>query len=264
MSSRPIDLSINSQRVTRVLFFSLLIFEIILVLADAFLNHYRYGEFRSIRTFFNMAREDSFSNWFSSIQALFTGLILWIIVFFHYKTKKLRVSRWGIIALFFTYIAIDDGCKVHERLGTVFKEFIKNNPSTFSFLKENIIDIFPSYLWHIVLGPFFIGMGIYMLWFLYQELKDKKLLKLLLAAIFCYALAVLLDFTEGIEGFHSVVSSVIGSSKKFASHFSLVFEEFLELLGTSFFLVLFTRYLFQSYPQVSLNFSRQEQEKPIN
>ncbi len=150
----------------------------------------------------NITREDSLSNWFSSLQAIVVGSVIWLIAFAvrnqkrdkHYKWK---FYCWAGIGTFFIYIGIDDAIKFHERMGTAYHVLLFDDDTSNEGVLGSLYDVFPSYTWQMIFGPFFMAMGIFMLWFLWKELLSQKLRDLLLVAICLYVLAVGLDFVEG-------------------------------------------------------------------
>ena len=164
-------------------------------------------------------------------------------------------AAWLALALFFTYMAIDDGAELHERLGT-----------TVDALKEDssaLLDSFPSYTWQVLFLPFFGAFGLFMLVFLWKEIDTRSSRLVLVSAIGCLALAVVLDFFEGLEPDHALnVHTYIADNTNLDArtrarfdrsgyatlqHFSRSTEETLEMLANSLLWFLFLRNL----PRVS-------------
>ncbi|HJO37781.1 MAG TPA: hypothetical protein QF650_04180 [Vicinamibacterales bacterium] len=127
----------------------------------------------------------------------------------------MAARRVAVLALWFSYMTVDDGAQLHERIGT-----------TVSILQEDAgssaLDLFPSYTWQLVFLPLFGGLGLFMAAFLWRELQDRPARLAVIAAIGCLVVAVGLDFFEGLEEDHAwnlyaalpVVSISIRSPKR--------------------------------------------------
>lgn len=151
-----------------------------------------------IRRLFNIIREDGLASWFA-------------------------VSQTLVVAMFFSYLCIDDGAMVHERLGSAFKE--TTGPTGLV-----------TYAWHYLPLPFFAGMGVVILAFLWWEMPAASARLLILAALGCFGLAVGKDFVEGMDGGYRAVVHVTDWEPATIRHFSKSLEETLEMLGMSLFL----------------------------
>lgn len=215
-----------------LLFLACLIAELGLVLLDLSVNWFQWSDSRAIRRMFNITREDGLASLFAVIQTFVVALCVWMIYFVVVRNpdSKNRAGGWLVLALFFSYMVVDDGAMVHERIGSAFKQANKG------------IEL-PSYTWQFVLAPFFIAMGLYMTWFLWQERKIPVRRDLLLAALACLGTAIAIDFVEGLKDGYQPLVQTFGWSTKTIAHFSKSLEEFLEMLGMSLFFVFFLSYL---------------------
>lgn len=236
MSRPQIDFNINSPRFISWVFWALMIIAAFFVFIDATINYARWIDIGSIRRLCNIAKESGLAAWFASIQMLTTGVVLWLVYAVTKKSGagKGRVRGWFVLACFFTYLAVDDGAGIHERLGTAF-----DKTKTLS----GIIDYFPSYTWQVIFGPIFGGMGLFIIYFLWREFTTKEARLLYILALACYAFAVGYDFIEGLDGAFAQIAEFTGLYEKFISHFSRVIEEYLELVGTACFMSAFLRHL---------------------
>jgi hypothetical protein len=214
------------------IFCACLLVELGLVLLDLTVNWFRWNDSSAIRRMFNITREDGLASLFAILQTFIVALSVWAIYILIAREpdNKKRARGWLVLALFFSYMVVDDGAMVHERIGTAFKQ-----------ANENIE--LSSYAWQFLLAPLFVAMGLYMAWFLWQERKIPIRRDWLLAALFCLGTAILLDFIEGVEDGYQALVQTFGWSAKTIAHFSKSFEEFLEMLGMSIFLVFFLNYL---------------------
>lgn len=246
-------LSVDGERVARRVLLFCVLAELALFLLDYHVNYGRATNIGAIRRLFNTAREDGLASWFGTTQTLLAALTLWLTYLIARTRPKPQwwKTAWLALALFFTYMAIDDGAELHERLGT-----------TVDALKEDssaLLAAFPSYTWQVLFLPFFGAFGLFMLVFLWKEIDTRSSRLVLVSAIGCLVLAVVLDFFEGLEPDHAlnlhtyIVENTnfdARSQARFArsgydtlQHFSRSTEETLEMLANSLLLFLFLRNL---------------------
>lgn len=234
---------VDSGRLLLVVFLSCVIIEIALVYLDLTVNWQRWSEAGSIRRLFNITREDGLASWFAVTQTVFVAVAAWII--WAVNTRKNVSSRrrigWLVVALFFSYMAVDDGAAVHERLGSAFKQ-------------NNDMGGFPSYAWQMLLLPFFAGMGVFILFFLWRELPRARDRWLVAAAIGCFATAVAMDFVEGMEDGYRWLIDSFGWRKTTIAHFSKSIEEFIEMLGMTLLLITFLSHITHSNVELCVRF----------
>ena len=248
--SKQINLTIRSEVWPRRVLWGVIFVEITLVILDVFLNHFQWASVRDIQNMFNIAREKSIGTWFSSMQMLVVGISLFFIALAVKKEGdwldvKRRYYGWLIIGSFFIYMAIDDAIGFHEGIGNYVNSKFKGvrDPGFFTIFWWR----FPSYYWHLVFGPFFGGMGLFILYFIWKELKSQNLRMLIVSALALYVFAVVLDFFEGFYFFSDDYFGLVAILKielHTVVHMFKVLEEFLEMLGTSFFLFAFLKHLF--------------------
>lgn len=245
------ELEINKTQLLRGLMFFWVVSILFLALVDIFWNHYEWIDSRAIQNLVNITTDDSIANWFSSVQLLCIGVVLWIILFVLLFSKPNLIMRktqklgWGLSALFFTYLAVDDGSKMHERVGTAFRNSLEArhqyNPSIIS----NLFDVFPSYGWLFVFVPVFALIAIFMLLFLFKNLKTKKQFIFVFIGFSCYAASVIIDFFEGMEddGIYDTIILYLDTNLYEFTHYTRVVEEVFEMLGNTFLMVAFTEQL---------------------
>ena len=192
--------------------------------ADLFLVYFELSPSVILARSFDISLEESLGTWFSSIQALFVGLVaIAILVHSRKHDSKFIAAGWGIVALFFIFISLDDTAKFHERLGTALR--LKYEQRTDIPLR----DWFPSYGWQLFIAPIFVAMGFFVLSFLWIAVA-ASLRIWVLAALSLFGIAVGLDF---IEGFNR------GTMDDSFRHLIQLLEEMLEILGTTIFLFVF-------------------------
>jgi hypothetical protein len=250
--------TVKSHRFIRTLFFCLLGLELLLVFLDATVNYGEWASSGAIQRLFNITREDALGNWFQSTQTFLVGLVLWLIF---WKTKNDSVWRgrgWLLLAVFFTYLAIDDGAKIHERIGTAVDQVSDDSEglSVPSVPSEKVFR-FPSYTWQLIFGPFLGGMGLFTLMFLWREFDERKLRMLLILGLSCFVAAVGLDFVEGLEGGYVWVAEAFpwfDIDYDALEHFAKALEEFIEMLGTTLLLLCFLSFFVRIAPISTVRF----------
>ncbi|QTA88510.1 DUF4126 domain-containing protein [Desulfonema magnum] len=251
-SKATIQIEVNTERIIRSLVIFCIAFEIFLVLLDGFINYGEYIDIRAIQRFCNIAREDSLASWFGTTQTLMVGLTLWLIVWIvrHTSASKKTTLGWSVIASFFTYMAVDDGAEIHERMGTAFETMAKaaRSAGDSSSWMAKLLDIFPSYPWQVLFLPLFGLMGLFIVIFLWRELNWKRPRVLIILALTCFVIAVGFDFIEGLDkkhtwNIHTLIRHEYGLKKYTVRHFSKSAEEFIEMMGTTLFWLAFLSYL---------------------
>ncbi len=244
---QPLNFSLKTDSITRKLFWCLLGFELLIVFLDIFVNHYEWSSVGSIRRMVNITREDSLSNWFSSIQAIAVGAVIWLTAIGVRKQMrdscyKRKFYSWAGIGTFFIYIGIDDAIKFHERMGTAFHVILFDDDTSNDGVLGTIYDAFPSYTWQMVFGPFFMAIGIFIIWFLWKALEPRRLWCWFLVGISLYALAIGLDYVEGLDSEqYEGIAAFFSTEEYRIEHLSKTLEEFLEMLGTTIFLIVFLK-----------------------
>lgn len=203
--NQPLNFSLKDDVLIRRVFWVALGIELLIVFLDVFVNHYKWSSIGAIRRMVNITREDSLANWFSSLQFILVGSVLWMVAFAvknqdHNNPARKKFYCWAGIATFFIYMGFDDGIKFHERIGTAFKTIVSRSPETSDpGILNFIYNTFPSYPWQMIFGPIFAAIGLFSLWFLWKELSRYKFKYLILASLCLFALAIGLDFVGGFR-----------------------------------------------------------------
>ena len=192
------EITLNPRRVMAIVLVACIGAELAFVLLDYHVNYGGLIDIGAIRRLFNIAREDGLASWFGTAQTMLVALTLWALyaIVRRQAPPGLRRTGWLVLALMFSWMTIDDGAQLHERLGT-----------TFGVLREradpDALQLFPSYNWQILFVPVFGALGLFMAWFLWRELPAVRLRWAVLAALGCLGLAVGLDFIEGLDREHA-------------------------------------------------------------
>lgn len=230
--------------------------EIGLFLADTVFTYFNVTGLEAVRRLFNLTREDSLPALFNIAQLLLLTLTLWLIVITERRRHGRYLVGWLVIALFYSYLSIDDGSMLHERLGTAFEVTAGD---TETGMGSALLDAFPSYPWQILFMPVFAAVGLYMLHFLRGAFADPANFKLFFDGLLLYATAVLLDFIEGLPADHplnafSYLRTLFDLTPYTVSHFNKTVEETLEMLGTTVIWLAFLRHFMQQNPVLQVRF----------
>lgn len=234
-----------------------ILLEILIFSMDLIFNYHNYISDRSLRKLFNITREDGLANLFSTLQTFCSALCLWLIYLFetHLRKPTKVLLGWLTSALFFSWMALDDGAQVHERFGSALGRLFTESPtntSTETTLTESLLNLFPSYNWQFIFLPIFGAVALY-LFFFWMKIFDQKNQRLLIvSALGLFVFSVILDFIEGLDKNHflnfytylvDALDGVSKNSKYLVYHFGKAIEETLEMLGNTLFLGLFLSYM---------------------
>ncbi len=262
---RPVAAVVNAAKAGRIQLVLCIGAVVLLWWLDYYVNYSEWTHIGAIRRLCNMTREDGLASWFQVTQTLLTGLTALLIWFSarHRRSGGWHSTGWLVVALFFLYMAVDDGAQVHERIGTAFDE-----------LRERGVGpgvLFPSYAWQILFVPLLGGVGLFMFAFLWRTLGRAGQRLALLLAIGLQVAAVGLDFQEGLAPDHrfNVYSAIVGrwdftefADRQFGetpfdtvTHFSQSLEEGVEMISIALFWTLFIRRLAQEPRELMLRFT---------
>jgi hypothetical protein len=259
IASREVSLQFRSGRAARVLFLSCLAVEIALVLLDYHVNYGRLTDSGALRRLTNIAREDGLASWFGTTQTLLVGLTAWVLWLAARLDGAPRWRRggWLLVAALFTYMAVDDGAQLHERLGSAYSSAGGAGSAWF-----------PSFTWQVILVPALGTALVFASLFLWKELRSRRALVLIGAALVMFAAAVALDFFEGLAPGHpwnpyralverydlSGFTRARFRQSPFATvlHFSRSIEEFLEMLANTCFWAALVGHMGTALPTVRL------------
>jgi hypothetical protein len=251
-------LTVDTERLAGRVLLVCVLAETALLFLDYHVNYGRATDIGALRRLFNLAREDGLASWLGTTQTILTALTLWLT----YRlarakpTPRWRQAGWLALALFFTYMAIDDGAQLHERLASTVDALTEDS--------SGLLTSFPSYTWQILFMPLFGALGVFMLVFLWRELPTRASRLVLVSAIGCLSLAVLLDFFEGLEPDHALnlysyvddnTDLDLWAGERFdrsaydtLQHFSRSSEETLEMFAGSLLWFVFLRNLVNVAP----------------
>ena len=235
-------LRVDGRAACRVVFVVCVVLELTFVVLDYHVNYGRLTDIGALRRLTNIAREDGLASWFASTQTLLVGLTAWVFLWAT-RARASAVWRrrgWLLVAALFIYMAIDDGAQIHERAGTVFRVL---------YMPDAASSIFPSFTWQLLFVPVFGVLGLLVAVFLWRELANGRSRVLIVVALLLFAVAVALDFVEGLNAAHPwnlhaalaagtdlsdfTEARFEQSAYETLRHFSRSLEEFCEMLATT-------------------------------
>jgi hypothetical protein len=217
--------------------------ELALITLDLLFNVTKSVRVIELQQIFDMTRERTVGTWFSTALTCLTGCAL-LVIFWVTRADgrpKSEALGWLILGLFFLYMSVDDCAYIHERSGDLVKRLVSSKAIPFGL--SGIVGRFPSYYWHLVMGPFFAAMGLFMLCFLWSRFKRAGLLRLVFLALAGLAGAMFLDLAEGVDRLVSRLQAITGASKPAVIHTLRLTEESVEILSTILILYAFLKYL---------------------
>lgn len=222
----------------RKLLLTLLIIELVFLMIDGLFNCCWPGVTSDLKVLFDITKEANLPTWFSSTQALVVGLVAWVYARQKKGLAPLQSSTgWYVIAIFFSYLGIDDATQLHERVATALSSSA-DSEVTNSWLVEQFLG-FSSYYWQFLFVPVFGAIALYMFLFLYRVFDGWKNLFIFSSGIALYVVAVVLDYVEGIDRWVAWMAENSFYIESQITHFLRAFEEFLEMFGTSLILYSF-------------------------
>ena len=243
--TKVVTFGVSDKRIISKMVLILVGIEIFLVLIDAIVNYGKFTDIGALRRMCNIAREDGIATYFAATQTMFAGITAMLVYAVSKqmgKTKKETIG-WLVTALFFIYMAVDDASQIHERVGTAFKTIADRSDGG---LLWSWLHFSPSYSWQVVFLPIFGGIGLYMSYFLWVELKVSGTRMLVFLALAFMGTAVVLDFIEGLDkanplNIYTYIKELYDLGSYTVSHFAKVIEETLEMLSISTFWIVFSK-----------------------
>jgi hypothetical protein len=246
-----IKAELSATRLVRRVFLAALACEAVLLLLDLLVGRRGALGYPPLDQLFDLTRESSLGNFFSSLQALAVALVLYLIrrrVALEGPAARWRRRGWTLLAFLFLYLGVDDGVMLHERIGSFATHL---GGAGFHGAEA----AFGSYSWQLVLGPPLAAAGLFMLLFLSRELERRERL-LFFMGIACYVVALGLDHIEGRTGALVPLVPFLRMNIDTVQHLVQLVEELLEMLGTTLFLTSFLGKLVAGADRIELELTR--------
>jgi hypothetical protein len=158
-----------------------------------------------LRRLCNAAREDGIASWVATVQAAAIAGAAWACwaAARHDPATHPRRHGWLLVALVLSWVAFDDGARVHEALGTMVDEWldpIRRDPEATGILAW--VGRYPSYGWQLIVAPPLGVAGALGCWFFAREVRGSATRRLLVAMLLIFAVTLAMDFVEGLDRDH--------------------------------------------------------------
>lgn len=225
----------------------------------------------AIRRLCNAAREDGLASWLATVQAAATAALAWACwrVVRAGDASARRRAGWLLVALVTTWLAVDEGARLHERLGTVLDGALRTarrDPQAGGV--AGWLARYPSYGWQLVVAPPLAAAALFFLAFLGREAGGGWPRRALWWGLALVAAAVALDFVEGLDrehpwNVHARLAADEGlddwSRRRFGTsayatirHVARVAEELVELWAGALFIAVLLACLLRVAPEIRL------------
>ena len=221
----------NPSEVARVL--GTLAFLLVLASIGGQLTKYLLGQDRvyGLVCFFYVNEERNLPTFFSALLLLCAAILLMVIAILKKKQMDPDVFRWGILALGFLYMAIDEGFPIHEKLSAPVRGLLGDGP----------LGIF-YFAWVIPGIEVVLVLTLFFLRFLFR-LPAKTRFTFMLAATLFIGGAIGMELVGGryaeLHGRENLTYSMIATV-----------EESLEMAGVIVFICALLRYIADNYMEV--------------
>ena len=202
-----------------------------LVACDSVLTFHDVTGYYVFNRVFDMTREESIPNWYASILLFCIALTCAVT----YTIQRRRVDRrdalpWVFFAGFFTFLSMDDGAKIHERLGSFFRELAEEGDGVFTVFQP-VLEAASTYSWQIFVLPVFLFFAFFILLWGFNNISVRETHRWILLGGFFIAIALGLDYFEGLVDNGAIDLEGRPLSVNTIEHYQRVLEEFSEMTG---------------------------------
>ena len=97
-------------------------------------------------------------------------------------------------------------------------------------------------------------MGIFLVLFLIREMPRPSDRARILGALACFALAMYMDFVEGMDEGYDRLTEALGWTDETIRHFAKSIEEFIEMLGMTLFFITFLGHIAYRAREITIRF----------
>ncbi len=186
------ELDLDRERLTRRVLFACLGIEAGLLVFDYMLNLWALTDIGALERLADVTRDDSLAGWFVMTQALLIAMTVWAMFLVERRRAEgSRSAAWLGPALFFSYVALDEGIQLHERIPKTVVELVENAGSSFDF--------FAGDPWILIYLPAYVVVGAFVLGFLWRRMTGRLSRAVLAGMLGCLALAVVLEISDGLR-----------------------------------------------------------------
>lgn len=226
-----LTLEINEYSLPKRMFWYLWLVCCGLVACDSVLTFHDVTGYYVFNRVFDMTREESIPNWYASILLFCIALTCAVT----YTIQRRRVDRrdalpWVFFAGFFTFLSMDDGAKIHERLGSFFRELAEEGDGVFTVF-QTVLEAASTYSWQIFVLPVFLFFAFFILLWGFNNISVRETHRWILLGGFFIAIALGLDYFEGLVDNGVIDLEGRPLSVNTIEHYQRVLEEFSEMTG---------------------------------
>ena len=209
----------------------------LLVICDVIFTYLDVTGYYLFRSSFDMTREESIPNWYASILLFAIALInAWVFSVLRATSRpKADYLPWAFFSLFFLFLSMDDGARIHERTGDFFRALTEDGVGLF-IVFQGVLQTASTWAWQVFVLPVFLFIGFFMLFWGGQNVTNPRARRAVLAGAGVITIAIGLDYLEGLIEFNVIDINNLAISSKSFTHFQRVTEEFLEIAGFVFVL----------------------------
>ncbi|EHQ57086.1 hypothetical protein OMB55_00008070 [gamma proteobacterium HIMB55] len=139
-------------------------------------------------------------------------------------------SHGCCLPAFFTFLSMDDGAKIHERLGSFFRELAEEGDGVFTVFQP-VLEAASTYSWQIFVLPVFLFFAFFILLWGFNNISVRETHRWILLGGFFIAIGLGLDYFEGLVDNGVIDLEGRPLSVNTIEHYQRVLEEFLEMTG---------------------------------
>lgn len=202
-----------------------------LVVCDSVFTFHDVTGYYVFHRVFDMTREESIPNWYASILLFCISLTCALT----YAIQRYRVERhvaapWLFFSAFFIFLSMDDGAKIHERLGSFFRELTEEGSGMFTVFQP-LLEAASTYSWQVFVLPVFLFCAFFILLWGFNNISVPGTHRCMILGGFFVAIALGLDYFEGLVDNEVIDLDGRALSVDAIEHYQRVLEEFLEITG---------------------------------
>jgi len=186
---------------------------------------------RALGQAFDMRREASIATYWSCLLTLGIGLVCFCVTVIQRRngSAKLSCRGWAYAGIVFVCLSVDDAIAFHEKIGAITSLELMHSLN------------YPSYPWHVSVAPIITFCLLSAAFVIWRDVRRiEGLTAILLLALGCFAIALGLDFMEGIE---EMAAMETGAANSPVLPFLMVAEELLEMVGATLILYVVFSYM---------------------
>ena len=245
-------MQLNKEFKPRNVLIFLLVISFSLFLLDYLLRYlgyeyrllYTWKNYKHVYNIFSLFIETSIPTLFSTLNLLFSSILLWVIAKYTKVTGDKRRYHWLFLSILFLFLALDEGAQIHETIGVSISSF-------FNFSVGHPL----YYVWVIPYTALVLIVGLIYLKFLFTLPRGIRNGIIVAGMLFLIG-ALGLEIVESME--YKGVPSVAYAKKKMFDKVYIIatVQELMEMVGISIFNYSLLKYI--ALEQIKIEFSSKE------